>query len=567
MTLSSFDIFDTTLLRWCGKPNNVYAVMAKRLYPGNHTKQDEFMLWRNRVPRFIKGEYGVEDIYKTSGLEAFPEYTPEQLLNEELKTEEALLMGNKKIIDKIQEQRKAGHKIAFISDMHLPVSFLRSILIREGAFEEGDGLYVSCDKKARKDTGELYDIVRKDYLPDKWIHYGDNKYSDHDIARKKGIDAILVDDYFNEPERELVKMSALLPHPYNLSIVAGISRAARNKFGSSTEVEVAADFVAAAYIPYIIHVLKDAKQRGIKTLFFVSRDGFIFRRIAECLPHDDIDLRYLFVSRKSLHSPFFYVAKENELEELNIKLTSPIESYQKDYELCCGYFEQEGLFDDNVALVDVGWRGSTRLMINRIRQSKGKTQLMSYYWGQGIMMLSSNYGEYDVFSYPPNSNEWKTFLLEVYFSACPWPTTIHYTQDLGKYHPVFKSGQDYSEDIVVKTNTEVCCWLSNIIGDIGIDEGSSFLWMSIALDILIDKGYYVDWSILKEKYKEKEYSLTVFSHKDTINYIRGQFYPYTTNIDVTLDLTYGPQKRVWIKRLRHLYLYLRTIKNKLLNIE
>ena len=564
MILSSFDIFDTTLIRWCGKPENVFVLLAKRLFPHDRIKQNDFILWRNYITQTFKGEYNISDIYHITNGNSLFGFSSEELIKAEECLEAELLIVNEEIKRKIMECRKAGHKIAFISDMYLSCVFLRDILIKEGVFEEGDGLYVSNDRKARKDTGELYDIVQKDYSPQKWFHYGDNKYSDHIIAQKKGIKSVLINIDYNEVETKLQGLSSLMKNPLELSILSGISRVGRRKFGNTNDTLIASNFVAATYIPYILSVLKDAKSKGLKTLYFVSRDGYILHEIAKCLPHDNIILKYLFVSRKSLHSPFFYVATDEELKESNLRREQSKEVYKEDYELCYGYLLQEGLFDDYIGLVDVGWRGTSRLMINSIRRANGKGQLMSYYLGQGLRMLPNRFGKYDVFDYTMNTNGWKTLVLEEYYSASPWPTTIGYQKRKGIFTPIFPDSEKYKEDDIVSVNKNVCCWMASIIGLLDLHQESLYFWMTSTQKILFEDGFYVDWGKLYEKYKEKEFCIERFSIKETINYIRAQYVSFRVNCDVSLDLTYGYKIRKRINKLRYIYLLIRKYKYSVL---
>ena len=46
MKLASFDIFDTTLIRKCGKPGNIFYILAHNLYPNDKAKREDFLLWR-----------------------------------------------------------------------------------------------------------------------------------------------------------------------------------------------------------------------------------------------------------------------------------------------------------------------------------------------------------------------------------------------------------------------------------------------------------------------------------------------------------------------------------------
>lgn len=570
MTLSSFDIFDTTLIRKCGKPENVVYSLARKLYPKDFRKQDEFTLWRNRVPKEIakNGEYTLEDVYSSNGVEAFTEYTISELKKLEMSVEEELLFGNPAILQKIRECRAQGDQIVFISDMHLPVDFLRKILKREDAYKEGDGLYVSNDKKARKDKGTLYDLVRNDYHPKKWIHYGDNTLSDFRIPRKKSIKTILINEDYNETELELVNKSPLLQFPSELSMLAGISRAARRKFGNMTETMLAADFVAPAFIPFVMHVLEDAKKRGLKTLYFISRDGFIFQKIAEKMPHEGVNFRYLFASRKSLQGAFFHIATDEELIVTKLKEKKKFNhNYTDEYEICCGYLLQEGVFSDNIGLVDLGWFGSTRLMINSIRKKNGKKPLMCYYYGEDPYMISSFYGEFDVFCTVPLVSEWQCLVMEEYYCACPWSTTLSYKKEGDKYVPVFGKEISYNEDVSVKTNVAVCEYIVPLVLQYGFHLESLYEWMSISLKSLMTGDFFVDWTILSNRYQGNEFQIRKLSLQETISYMLNRKKPNVTNIKASLDLTWGytiRRRLLCINKITGLLLtYMASAKSKL----
>ena len=46
MKLASFDIFDTTLIRKCGNPENIFYLLAHKLYPTDDAKGADFLQWR-----------------------------------------------------------------------------------------------------------------------------------------------------------------------------------------------------------------------------------------------------------------------------------------------------------------------------------------------------------------------------------------------------------------------------------------------------------------------------------------------------------------------------------------
>lgn len=325
--------------------------------------------------------------------------------------------------------------------MYLDAAFLTEILAREGCFLPGDKIYVSCEHNARKDTGELYDLVRKELQPDEWEHYGDNRQSDVRMAEQKGIKAHLIDNSYRD---------------------------------------LASRFVAPAYLPYVLWILEEAKKQGIQRLYFISRDGYILQQIAEALQHEEIELRYFFISRKALQKAF-------ECEE--------------DHQLTLSYFQQEGLMDDlRSAMVDVGWLGTSRKMINELLAEHGAKPMHFFYFGTTRSVFSADDGTFQSFLAPGFLPYYMQLLVEHYFSASPYPTTIGYvnSQD-GQIAPRFPDGERYCETKIVKTNIEVCLQMVEAFRNEGTPSSDLLRhWAEGRLSTLAHCFFYADFSPLKD---------------------------------------------------------------------
>ena len=223
MKLASFDIFDTTLIRRCGKPENIFYLMAERLYPGDEIQRDLFVLWRlsveSRIKHKLNRDVKLEDIYEDIELLAFTEYSPNYIYNLEKEIESENLIVNPEIRNVINQKRREGFTICFISDMYLDSQFLKDVLLREGCCVEEDKIYVSSEWNERKSTGRLYDCVRKEFSPTQWVHYGDNEYSDVRIAKRKGVKAYKVDTDYNAIEKKILKLCDNVRDRYQLSLL------------------------------------------------------------------------------------------------------------------------------------------------------------------------------------------------------------------------------------------------------------------------------------------------------------------------------------------------------------
>lgn len=551
MKLASFDIFDTVLIRECGRADNVFWLLAKKLFPNNEAMQVEFVKWRiNRNGGAIKDKnYTLQDVYAFSAVaeESFSNYSTDDLVKAEIDEESNVLKRNEMVLPLLMKYRKEGYRIAFISDMYLPEDMIRSVLVRENVMQQGDRLYVSNKVRCRKDDGSLYDYVRNDLKPNEWIHIGDNKHSDYLVPKKKGIHSRNVCTPFTDIESDIGRLSEAFRPSYELSVLTGLQRYARTVEGNCAKAKLDVDYLAPAYIPYVMHVLEDARRRGINRLYFLSRDSYILQKIAEVLPHEDIEFRYLFVSRASLLQPFLYKTDRkkfnliftndlihvNKLMEriglsrdylkakgieidfekaetekerkiiIDIIFRPDIYAYwqkiaESKFDVCVKYLRQEGVMDDvPFALVDVGWLGTTRLMINSLRH-RVRPEIrpcFSYYWSSMDGILSSQYGPYDVFmeDFPIDPNF--CWYVEDYFSLCPYPTTVGYSiTPSGKTEPVFKDADTTKITEILNYNIKVILNLTAAVSRINVSESVLYAWAALSMEALRANKYEIDYS-------------------------------------------------------------------------
>lgn len=498
MRLASFDIFDTTLLRRCGQPEEVWYRLASRLFPKEDDLQKAFVSWRKRAV----GDT-LADIYANidSAFLSFAGKGVEEMMLEEEAVEEDMLIPNPTVCKLIEQRRKEGYQIAFISDMYLSSQFLRQVLESFGCCQAEDIVFVSCEHHARKDTGALYEVVRQALHPSEWLHYGDNLRSDVKMARKKGLQAVHINTSYNDVENACVQVSPAM---------AALSRRYRLEQEKDEFAGFAADFVVPAYLPYAIYVLREARRMGIRKLYFLSRDSYILLKAAQALSKEaeGLELHYLFVSRRSLLLPYLcgedeyaYLAASDHhtlvridtidkrlrhlgtsREEMRIKFGiefpySKVNNIkeQEDFlqkifhsdftphlqqraqeQLCLllDYFRQEGLMDgEPSAAVDVGWLGTSRLMINHILRRVGAKDLHFFYYGVRRDVFPPSAGRYSTYFQAEELSTETTALLEHYYSASPYPSTIAYQKrENGEVIPVFADNEELRHTPITQAN-------------------------------------------------------------------------------------------------------------------
>jgi len=511
MKLASFDIFDTTLIRKCGAPENLFFLLSKLLFPNNDAYQTEFFMWRMQAEKMsmqkLKKQYlTLEEIYCSFNEESF-NCKKSWIIKREKDLESSQLVYNYEIKKIIAKKRAQGYVICFISDMYLSEDFLKEILIREECGERKDNVYVSCSHGKTKADGGLYKIVR-DFYPDieVWEHYGDNYDSDIYQSLRIGIKAHKIDTSYSKSEKYLLSNYEKFTFGSELSVLVGLQRCARLHMSENGAFyKNASDYVASMYIPYIKYIFDQASKNNFKRLYFLSRDSYILYELAQNLRsnYPNIECKYLFVSRRSLALAVLksisvecianiitgqdtliglkinWILDLLQLSDLSIevhfnKIRNKIdeqvfidkllvnekaikERQEKLRALLDDYFVQEGVYDTELkmAMVDVGWLGTTRLMINNLRAERGLFNIPFFYLGCREDVIGNKFGNFYPFLPLKFVTSDNTVIIESYYSASKYPTTIGYAKQNMEIVPIFKDKYDFSEKLS-DVNTSVC---------------------------------------------------------------------------------------------------------------
>lgn len=513
----SFDIYDTCLVRSCGESTNIFYLLAQEVMgpKADFISQRDFVRMRHNseeiaMMHFKKEYVTLDEIYEVFDPSYYTSLPKESIKKIELKLEEESLEPVKAIKQKIEECRKRG-KVIFISDMYLPSTLIRNALTKYDLIRPEESVYISADYNASKKSGNLFDIVQKKESIKKkyWTHFGDNPISDILIPQKKGIKAIQVINDYTKYEQICLREALYSESKIPISIFAGAMRAARLSSDTSTNDIFHTNISSGLLVPFVINCLKDAQLKGIKKLYFASRDAFIMLEEAKYL-HDlfpEIELQYLHIStkvvypllikegtREELLKIITYIAvfkpksilsllglndediqnigKNFDIEsEINYK-SDKIESFiseilkngrkQKIVDFCNKkngltkeYLRQEGFIDSinsgKIGLVDIGWKCTTQLTLSQAL----KNQCFYYYLG----LVDENYyeaemGKYhsDFFIYPVKAYRQ---LIEAYICKNTEKTLIGYKKSNGIVIPlqsqeISSSDKDELEDYLQK---------------------------------------------------------------------------------------------------------------------
>ena len=318
-TITSFDVFETVLVRAVGEPSAVFLLLGRQLRSQGAVTLEPAAFASARLQaeqRARRRRPGVDTtlraIYEELGhaLRLDSGLLP-QLLAAEIALEERLLRAPDWATSLVEQERRQGRRVIFISDSYLPRDFLEHALGSRGLWQPGDGLYVSSEHDgANKRSGRLFEVVlATEGVPATAItHVGNHAIADIKRARAAGLQTRYHAAGNLRPDEELLERHRIATGGL-VSALAGASRLARL---SALELsprdavirDVAATVAGPTLIAYVLWVLTEASRRGLARLYFLAREGQVLLEIAQRLAPklgSDIELRYLHVSRQSLN--------------------------------------------------------------------------------------------------------------------------------------------------------------------------------------------------------------------------------------------------------------------------
>lgn len=400
----SFDFFDTLFVRPLANPEDAFDLLGKRFdIPDFRVRrraaQAEAFRRMNAAGR---KEISLGGIYECMPVAKTP---ASELMQAEYELELALVRPNPEVFSLFLELLNAGKKVVITSDMYLPIDFFVDALRPLGVGHVQ--LFISTSRDATKrDEGALFDIVSNELglAPESILHIGDNKIADVLRARDKRMMA-----YHYEGQRipPVGKNASLLA-----SIGYGMLCADAHDIALSSFAELGFVYGGTANYGFLEWIKEKARDDRIDHVLFLSRDGYILHRMVEEQDAGDFPKsRYFLGSRTAFtlaamhtgnfeqHIAFLLsgadgLAPSEVLERIGVQapsqkimsdlglgqetkvspanhslLTSFLLAYRKEILMVCQR-NRRGLFQylrevgikpgSRVALVDVGWNGTTQ---------------------------------------------------------------------------------------------------------------------------------------------------------------------------------------------------------------
>lgn len=475
----SFDIFDTLLKRDVFYPTDIFHLVEQE-YNQKYNKKIDFFSVRKKAEKELRKkslfpEVTLEEIYSEIRLQDDEKNKLKQL---ELETESALLHSNYQIKEIFDYCLREGKIIYLVSDMYLPKDFLEKVLLREG-FSGYKSLYISCEYRENKKTGRLFSTLCKneDINPKDIIHIGDSIYADYIGPLIVGIKAIHIERrivnvlYSSVPFNKSILNKRCLYSFINNRLPDCLSRGQRLGY----------EILGPIIYSYCKWIHEISSQNPSFKLWFAARDMYLFSIAYKLLYGETTDCDYVYISRRSLRPILtqslgditssgnvfargkytlkqiieymgytledvdnnqnldlkkkYDVRRLSEYDEI-VRALNSIRIEKKESSIAkigLEYLKENGLFDKNIYLVDVGWHGTIQYILEKVQKLTNKNLVLKGLYigcldGTNKKIGKENYNFFLFDEHTPSYFKKGIILFELLILA-PHGTTLGYYKD------------------------------------------------------------------------------------------------------------------------------------------
>lgn len=283
----SFDIFDTLIHRQVSHPHAIFYLMsAHKMFNKKFSSIQTFDTFRVAAETEAREEFSkiscsseisIEDIYFQLQKKCF--FTSKKikiLMALEDSIEKKFLYASpimKEIFLYAQMKQK---KILLISDMYLHPRFIEKVLYVNGYLKPYN-LYVSGYTGMNKSSGEIYKylINVKSINPNKWLHIGDNYFSDIEIPQKFSIKSFYYNDFFYKKNPYYTYYNNDIGHCLSFGIIQKMLFDNKSFFKKEPIIKLGAIIFGPLIFGFSLWLSTILKQRNYTKALFVARDMHI----------------------------------------------------------------------------------------------------------------------------------------------------------------------------------------------------------------------------------------------------------------------------------------------------
>ena len=340
----SFDIFDTAIRRAVENPVDLFLLVATELRLDDPRA---FVAARIKAERAARDrlyqasnvlEVTLVDIYDhLRGHPSVAGIPLSEVMEKERELEYRMVRRNKEIGAAFDWAKGLGKQIGFISDIYLDRPLIEAMLKKAG-YQGHAFLWVSSEAQATKAEGGLYTRVHQALAIEAFehLHIGDNRASDGQRAKAKGIVPYLIDKSTDRLPKTLIgqrfkrqgvrtiNWTSRGPHVNPArdlwaTLWRGLVAAHLSESSKDFWFDLGYRYVGLFLLGFGLWLDQTACAKGVKTLYFFARDGHLMLRVHEKLRARGMAVcegRYFFASRRALNIPALTLMNDQALDFL-----------------------------------------------------------------------------------------------------------------------------------------------------------------------------------------------------------------------------------------------------------
>lgn len=291
----SFDVFDTLIFRPFSDPKIIFDILE------SENQIEHFAQLRGEAEKHVRSEKdennGTREVTLDEIYEYIEKYTgldKKMGMQKEVEKEIEMCFANPYMLHVFHMLKSYGKRIIITSDMYLDKNVIEKILKKNG-YSGYEDIYVSCQYRKSKATGELYKMIR-DRLGENlsYVHIGDNRHSDINMAKDAGWEAVYYGNVNDIGRRFRADGMSKLIRAASEGIINVRLHNGMETYTPAYEFGYANGGLYC--LGYVRWIHDFAVKNNIDKILFLARDGDIYKKIYDRL-YSDIASEYVYWSR------------------------------------------------------------------------------------------------------------------------------------------------------------------------------------------------------------------------------------------------------------------------------
>lgn len=328
VSVVSFDLFDTLVTRHAAEASRVpelidLEAIGRKL--GHRIERSTFLAARSAArSKFVSShkakisqEVLLIDRYaivaKQLGL---PSEAAKLFEEAEEAADLAILVPSKLGCELLRRALEAGKRVCITSDTYYRLEVIEALLGQNG-IKDYEKLFLSSVVGLTKYSGDMFDYIATDFgcEPGDILHVGDNATSDSENARARGLKSLRVPSIQEIAEKSTYPANLSLGDPILDIVGRGLIRnrlyqmpdtVNQNSMTAGDPYKLGYALFGPVVLGFAKWVLDRARERGVRRLLFLARDGHVVHRACEIIARfvpGAPQLEYVYASRRGTSVP------------------------------------------------------------------------------------------------------------------------------------------------------------------------------------------------------------------------------------------------------------------------